>query len=154
MKIRKALSLACICTISLFLIAWGTKPVKLLNDTKLINLDNAIGYVKPGAEEYHAPSEPSVTESDVPSEETKETEPLNITIDIVVQGMSVIFDGKEIEETADLSNLIRNNLNSHTTFRLIDNFADANKYKEIYRLMHDLHNEIGVIFVEAQGGTA
>lgn len=154
MKIQKALFIASACIISLFLIAWRAKPVELLNGTKLINLNKAIAYVPPGGNEPHKPSEPSESEPDSPIEEEKETEPVVITIDIVVQGVSVVFNGKKIEETADVSSLIRSNFNSHTSFRLIDDFADANKYKEVCRLLNDLHNEIGVIFVEAQGGTA
>ncbi len=144
-----------ICSL-VFLAGWGKKEVKLLNDTKLIDLDTAIERSIPGANSAEK-SETSSSTSTVADEKVmsgsasndgNRVETQERIIVITVREQTITYD---TEEYADLNRLrakiIQDN-GEHVSFRLVDDFAESHVYKAVLSLLSDLEEEIGLNYTK------
>ena len=128
-----------------FVCAWGTKPIELLDDKKLIDLDKAIEFAKPGADSLF-PIESTAVTTSVHTTTTKPV-PKEKKIYINVSSENITYDGKECKFN-ELEEKLRKNNDKNTTFILNDDFAEAHVYKKVLNLLKDLNNEIVLNYKE------
>lgn len=136
-----------------FLVGWGEKKVKLLDDTKLIDLDKAIEYVRPGGEweqaqnsEEDTTDETETTEEDDDdnTSETEDIEPEEISIEISVNGENILYGGNPINDLSVIEKLIRRDNKEYVTFILVDDWAESETYKEAIEFMKRMKSELGI----------
>lgn len=121
----------------LFSVGWGKVNVQLLNNKKLIDLDAAIARCIPGAES-------SKREPD--SEKSGEEKERNITIRI--RNRTVMYDGLEYINMAELEKQIQKDCGEHVTFCLQDDFAEAHVYRQLLSMLSKLESEIGLRYTK------
>jgi len=121
--------------ILLLLGAWGSKPVELLDDSKLIDLNKAIDFARPGGE-LITPDVTLFTTAVTTEPQVVETE-----IIISIRGEMISYNGAECV-FEDLEDKIRKMSKEHVTFKLVDDFAEAHLYKKILELLRELKEEI------------
>ena len=111
---------------------FGRKEIRLFyGDKKLIDLSAAIKTEPIGPEgRDDSGKENTVSVNRVPMDDS-----LNITI--AVRGQVITLDDKEITMTEMKSFIIRNK-NKVKSCKLIDDFADAETYKDVDRMLIDL----------------
>lgn len=125
----------------LFLCALSAKPIELLDDRKLIDLDKAIEFAKPGKDAFFPTDAASISDPNAGSADDPENK--ETTISIRIQWETVFYDGKECEYRA-LEKKLRKDSNADTIFRLEDDYAEAHVYTDTYHLLSGLKSEIGL----------
>ena len=131
-----------------FLVGWGKKSVKLLNDKKLIDLDAAIVMCFPGADafdnETNSEKEEEVNDAlpEVATDTKISIENEDKTIVIRVRDRKVIYDGIEWLDMDNLKDRIRQDCGEHIIFHLIDDYAESHVYKSVMSMLSDLESEI------------
>ncbi len=142
-----------ICSL-IFLTGWGKKEVKLLNDTKLIDLDTAIEKCIPGANSAEK-SETSSSTSTVADEKVMsgsasndENETQERIIVITVRDQTITYDTEEYADLNRLKAKIIQDNGEHVSFRLVDDFAESHVYKEVLSILSDLEAEIGLNYTK------
>jgi len=149
---------------TLLLAGWGKKSVELLNNKKLIDLNAAIGICLPGADasdnevntipekEPHGEAPGSNDETTSDTEENLgnkvENKPEEVakTIIISVRDQQVTYDSAEWSDLTKLEAKIRRDYNDKTSFRLVDDFAEAHVYKQIISVLEKLEAELGLTY--------
>lgn len=154
---KKYLATFIMISFLIFLAGWGKKEVKLLNDTKLIDLDAAIEKCIPGANSTEE-SEASDSTSDVSSDEEVPTitmpndeklvENKERIIVITVRDQTVTYDTKEYTDMNRLKAKIVQDNGKQVSFRLVDDFAESHVYKEVLSILSDLEAEIGLNYTK------
>ena len=168
---RKRKLLLLVAVSLLVLAGWGQKKVELLNDKKLIDLSAAIGKCLIGAEELTKdegdntkdPENPTVTPAANPSPTVtpKVTPkitvtsaptrvPLPRTIEIRIRDQKVIYNYVEWPALAILTEQLQKDHDERTTFRLIDDYAEAHVFRQMLGILEELENEIGLNFTREQ----
>jgi len=163
MKRKRKLLLLAIAAL-LVLAGWGQKKVELLSDKKLIDLSAAIGNCKLGADDMvqdigkETPN-PSATPVPMTSVTPKPTAkptpkvtvtpaptrvPLPRTMDIRVRDQKVSYNYVEWPDLAILKEQIQRDFDERTSFRLVDDYAEAHVYREMLNILSDLEAEIGL----------
>jgi len=163
MKRKRMLFLLAIAVL-LVLAGWGQKKVELLSDKKLIDLSAAIGNCKLGADDMvqdigkETPN-PSATPVPMTSVTPKPTAkptpkvtvtpaptrvPLPRTMDIRVRDQKVSYNYVEWPDLAILKEQIQRDFDERTSFRLVDDYAEAHVYREMLNILSDLEAEIGL----------
>lgn len=141
-KFKNSFLLIPLCMFMILLwCSWGEKPVELLDDKKLIDLNKAIEFMEPGGE-LITPDDPAYTTA-----VTTEQKPSEEMIYINVRGEQIKFDGEEItfeELEAKLRQKLKKTDREHVTFKLADNFAEAHVYRNILGLLRDMNEKEGV----------
>jgi len=161
-------------TVSLLVLAgWGQKKVELLSDKKLIDLSAAIGNCMLGAEELVPPEEgkdtpnPSVTPVPMTSVTPKPTvtpiptstptsmpaptihpkptlPPKPKTYAVSVRDQVVAYKNTEWTDLDSFTEQLQKDCNEWTTFRLIDDYAEAHVYRKLLKILNELETEIGL----------
>lgn len=159
----------------LVLIGWGQKKVELLSDKKLIDLSAAIGNCTLGAEDLIPDSEkdattpvttpvpmasvtpkPTVTprptstptSMPAPSIHPKPTlPPKPKTYEIRVRDQVVTYKNEPWTDLDILTDRFQSDCNEWTTFRLIDDYAEAHVYRKIIEILNKLETEIGLRYI-------
>ena len=163
MKRKRVLFLLAI-DVLLVLAGWGQKKVELLSDKKLIDLSAAIGNCKLGADDMvqdigkETPN-PSATPVPMTSVTPKPTAkptpkvtvtpaptrvPLPRTMDIRVRDQKVSYNYVEWPDLAILKEQIQKDFDERTTFRLVDDYAEAHTFRRMLGILSDLEAEIGL----------
>lgn len=163
MKRKRVLFLLAIAVL-LVLAGWGQKKVELLSDKKLIDLSAAIGNCKLGADDMvqdigkETPN-PSATPVPMTSVTPKPTAkptpkvtvtpaptrvPLPRTMDIRVRDQKVSYNYVEWPDLAILKEQIQKDFDERTTFRLVDDYAEAHTFRRMLGILSDLEAEIGL----------
>lgn len=137
----------------LLLVGFGKKSVELLNDSKLIDLDAAIGIAKPGgdAKEEANSSNQNVEEDSLEHSEEKSDITDMDTQHIIVIKISeqkVTYDSIPWADIDKLEEKIRNDNRENVCFSLVDDFAEVHVYKKVLKILTDLHSEIGLIYTK------
>lgn len=133
---------------SLTLVGWGNNSAELFHRGKIIDLNKAIEFARPGGDadadnETNAKDEPS-------SETTEEIEGNEITrtekssVKIYVRYKSLTIEGDSCDDLVALEEKIRQIYNVDTTYVLVDVFAESHRYKEVKSLLDKLGQEIGL----------
>ena len=144
-----------ICSL-MFLAGWGKKEVKLLNDTKLIDLDTAIEKCIPGAnsaEKSETSSSTSIVadEKVMPgsaSNDENRVETQERIIVITVRDQTITYDTEEYADLNRLKAKIIQDNGEYVSFRLVDDFAESHVYKEVLSILSDLEAEIGLNYTK------
>lgn len=139
-----------VCVLATFLVGWGNKKIELLDNNKLINLDKAIEYAKPGGS-WSKNTEDQLEENISVNNECKEdiiVGDTNVKY-IYVKDEQVIYDGTNISEEK-LSEVIERDYREQITFVLVDDWAEASLYRRIRQKLDNLHESIGLSFTEEQ----
>lgn len=137
----------------LLLCAWGTEKVTFLDKGKLIDLQKAIEFAKPGAN--HADG----SEGDNSSKPDSENENGNVPevpvkdriIVISIRDEIITYNGsvyKEeiLENTEAFENMLIRDNKDKTEFKLVDDFAEAHVYKCVLEILKKQHSETGLKF--------
>lgn len=147
---RKIEIILTVCVLGTFLVGWGNKKIELLDNNKLINLDKAIEYAKPGGA-WSKNTEDQLEENISVNNEYKEdiiAGDTNVKY-IYVKDEQVIYDGTNISEEK-LSEVIECDYREQITFVLVDDWAEASLYRRIRQKLDNLHESIGLSFTEEQ----
>lgn len=132
---KKIFSALLLMLMTIVLCAWGEKPVELLDDQKLIDLNKAIDFARPGGE-LISPDDHTVTTAVTTVTRVREEE-----IVINIRGESIKFNGSECS-FEDLETKLRRSNKEHVRFRLTDDYAEAHLYRKTMTLLKDLNKEI------------
>lgn len=169
---RKGKLLLLLALVLLVLAGWGQKKVELLSDKKLIDLSAAIGNCMLGAEEL-TPDEgkdtpnPSATPVPMTSVTPKPTvtprptstptsmpaptihpkptlPPKPKTYAVSVRDQVVAYKNTEWTDLDSFTEQLQKDCNEWTTFRLIDDYAEAHVYRKLLKILNELEAEIGL----------
>lgn len=143
---------------------WGKKTVELLNSKKLIDLNAAIEICLSGGDllEQENIGNPQISatpvQTPVPTEApakepnntpmpTATTKPKPRAVVINVHGSEVTCGSTQWEDMDALKERIAREANSHVTFRLVDDFAEAHVYRQIIAILEELEAELGLSYI-------
>ena len=110
--------------------------VELLDNRKLIDLDKAIEFARPGGDSI-TPQEGTVQGG------TSQTS----VVEIRIEGVSVYYNGKKLG-TEDFRKKLTDDKDRGRTFVLVDDFAEAKVYKRVRNTLRKLRDDIGLEFTE------
>ena len=155
---KKKVRLAVVLVFALlFLVGWGKQSVKLLNNTKLIDLEAALQVclhgegMSEGDENLDNPDEPVSTQSpDTPTDPKEDIDEEKIII-ISVRGRGITYDTIGEVRLEELEEQIRQGYRDRNTYRLVDDFAEAHVYRRIRTILAGLKEEIGLEYTEERG---
>ena len=143
----------------LVLAGWGKKEVKLLDSSKLIDLNAAIELAKPGGMSGDSDVE-SETNSGNDGDDGESysdhdsIQPQVVNIVIRVRGNVVTYTcGNHSWEDVDyiqLKSRIRADYSTNAIVILYDDYAEAHTYRDILVILDEMKNEIGLIYMEDQ----
>lgn len=148
---KKILIIVLCLTSVLFICAWGEKKAELLDDRKLIDLDKAIEFAKPGADSI-ADTEGEYEDDPISETEIQQQVPNEKSIIVIsIRDESVTYNGvaykKDIfSNIEDFENMLKRDNKGNVKFSLVDDFAEAHVYKQIFDVLKKLHSEIGLEF--------
>lgn len=156
----------------LVLAGWGQKKIELLNDKKLIDLNAAIGKCTLGAEDLipdegdstqdvdnpaTAPNPeisvtpkltPSLSPTPKPTTQPKPTlPPQPRTLDISIRDQQITYNHVPWADLEILKAQLQKDHNEWTTFRLVDDFAEAHVYRQMLEILNELEAEIGLRYI-------
>ena len=144
MKQKKRLFTGAILLAAALFIGWKVKPVELIDDKLLIDLDTAI--VEAGwGQEGNPDDAPDDTkqEGDKDNNNTGTTDKPNTsknTITVAVQGEKITLDGVTVKDAATLRSRLSAVLESDSTVVLEDNYAEAHVYRDVLQVLEIMQN--------------
>lgn len=161
---KRKIRLLFLVTVSLLVLAgFGKKSVELLSDKKLIDLNAAIAFCMPGADSAEKTEDKNQELSNDPTEPTTAPEPSSVptvmpedqtgaeakerTILISVRERVISYDDGERIKLEKLKDRMKQDAGEKTTFRLVDDFAEAHVYRRIITLLEELEAEIGINYI-------
>ena len=139
----------------LALAGWSRKKVELLSDKKLIDLSAAIGKCTLGAEKLM----PDMSITPKPTSQITPTpHPTNVpkpslppkprTLDIRIRDMQVTYNHEAWTDLEILKAQLQKDHDEWTTFRLVDDFAEAHVYRQMLGILNELETEIGLRYIK------
>ena len=161
-------------TVSLLVLAgWSQKKVELLSDKKLIDLSAAIGKCTLGADDL-MPEEgdntqdgststdasgpvmsvtpkptAKITPAPYPTNGPKPSLPEKPrTLDIRIRDMQVTYHPVPWPDLEILKMQLQKDHDERTTFRLVDDFAEAHVYRQMLEILNELEAEIGLRYIK------
>lgn len=161
---KKKIKILLFALVAMFiLVGWGKKEVRLLDSSKLIDLNKAIELAKPGGnagdseEEVDNPSDSSASDEEETSE--AENHAVHDSIDETPKNIVIIIRGKKISYSCgsvtrdsisdrQLERIIRLDFVSGTQVTLMDDFAEAHVYMTVREVLDKLKNDIGLSYKE------
>lgn len=155
--IRKIKIVISICFLMLLLVGWGKKKIELLDDNKLIDMDKAIEYAKPGGEwKKNENSSDSNKASDIDDQKTthdKNDNQEDVEIGdsnikyINVSEEAITYCGSQISKD-QLFDLLKRDNGDSIRFVLVDDWAEAHVYREVKAILLEAKDTIGIKFSE------
>ena len=141
-KCSKKITLLMLCVFSaMFLCAEGKKLPELLDDRKLINLDKAIEFAKPGADSFFQAETTTAATAIVTTKPVVKEKNIRISIKSEI----ITYDGKECKYS-ELEEKLRKDNSKNTVFQLVDDYAETHIYKKVLNMLKNLHDEIGLTY--------
>ncbi len=148
---KKKIRLVAVLALALlFLVGWGKQSVKLLNDSKLIDLEAALqvclngSSMSEGDENTENPDAPVSTQAPTDPDEER-------TIIISVRDRVIIYDAGEEVPLNKLEARIRQDYGKKVTFLLVEDYAEAHVYRQIQAILSKLNHEMGLEYTEGRG---
>lgn len=144
MKQKKRILIAAFVCVAVLLIGWKVKPVELIDDKLLIDLDTAIVEAGWGQEgnPTDTPDDPKENEGDKEDDNTGNTQKpdpeKDITILVSVHGERITMDNVAVKDAAALRTRISLLLERGGFVVLEDNFAEAHVYKDVREVLETL----------------
>ena len=160
---RKITALLLAMIAMLVLAGWGKKEVRLLDSSKLIDLNKAIELAKPGGMAGDSEENAETSSEAAEAEDAKETEgdnhSVHDTLDSVVKNIVIRVRGERISYTCgsinldnisetQLMNRIRSDYAAGAQVTLMDDFAETHAYKAVKGLLDELKEDIGLNYKE------
>lgn len=153
--IRRIEIVISVCFLMLLLVGWGEKKIELLDNNKLIDMDKAIEYAKPGgAWEKNENSSDSNKASDIDDQKTTQDKNGNQedvgdsnTKYINVSGETISYCGLPISKDK-LHDLLKSDNGESIRFVLVDDWAEAHIYREVKAILLEAKDSIGINFSE------
>lgn len=150
---KRFLTIVLCLSLVLLLCAWGTKKVELLDNYKLIDLEKAIEFAKPGADSVTDTEGENSGNPDSENENgnTPEVPVKDRIIVISIRDEIITYNGsvyKEeiLENTEAFENMLIRDNKDKTEFKLVDDFAEAHVYKCVLEILKKLHAEANLKF--------
>ena len=146
MKQKKRILIAALVCMAALLIGWKVKPVELIDDKLLIDLDTAIVEAGWGQEgnPTDMPDDPKDNEGDKEDDNTGNTQKPDpeeeTTIVVSVHGEKITMDGVTVKDAAALRTRISLLLERGGIVVLEDNFAEAHVYKAVHEVLENLQD--------------
>ena len=153
MKKKVGLIVSLVCVL-LFLAGWAKQSVKLLDETKLIDLEAALqvclhgSSMSEGDADGDNPDQPVSTQAPTDPKEDIDEER---TIVISVRGCRISYDAGEEVELNKLEFQIRQDYRDKTDFLLVDDYAEAHVYRHVQAILLKLRDEMGLEYTEGRG---
>ena len=123
MKQKKKIIFAALVFAAALLIGWKVKPVELIDNKLLIDLDTAI-------------VEPDWGQEGNPGESAQKPNPEEgDSIFISVRGEEISLNGEKVKDASVLQSYLSVRLKENNAVVLEDNYAEAHVYKEVYNLL-------------------
>ena len=152
---------------------WGRKKVELLSDKKLIDLSAAIGKCTLGADDLMPEEGDNAQDANNPdripamsvtpnptSQITPTPHPTNgpkpslpakpRTLDIRIRDMQVMYNYVPWPDLEILKAQLQKDHDERTTFRLVDDFAEAHVYRQMLEILNELENGIGLRYIKEE----
>lgn len=164
---KRARILLFVLSIMFVLVGWGKKEVRLLDSSKLIDLEEAIDHAKPGGMSGNSEEESETVSENTSSDDDEETEGENQaeqqtehdSLDEVYKNIVIRINEEEIFYTcgtintdrlsaSQLEDRIRSDYTSGTQVTLMDDFAESHVYKSVQEVLDMLRSDIGLIYKE------
>lgn len=144
------------------LVGWGKKEVRLLDSSKLIDLNAAIGLAKPGGTAGDTEESSKSSESDIVEKDEKsdgENHAAHDNIDVIAKDIVIRIRGEQISYTcgsfnrSNISDLqletrIRQDYMPGAHVTLMDDFAEAHVYKSVCDILDELNRDMGLTYKE------
>ena len=126
MKQKKKIIFAALVFAAALLIGWKVKPVELIDNKLLIDLETAIVEADWGQEGNLGEStqKPNPEEGD--------------SVHITVRGEEIILNGEKVKDASVLHGYLSVKVKENSAVVLEDNYAEAHVYKEIYNLLETM----------------
>ena len=153
-----------ILIIMLTLVGWGKSEVRLLDSSKLIDLNKAIEFAKSGGNTGDSEDDNN-NSSEISNDDKKEPDDNKDTnhdqIDNVTNNIVIRIREEKIFYTCgnknldgiilkQLENRIRLDYSSGTQITLVDDFAESQTYKNVCEILDGLKKDIGLNYNEDQ----
>lgn len=155
--IRRIEIVISVCFLILLLVGWGEKKIELLDNNKLIDMDKAIEYAKPGgAWKKNENSSDSNKASDIEDQKTtldKNDNQEDVEVGdsntkyINVSGETISYCGSPISKDK-LLDLLKSDNGESIRFVLVDDWAEAHVYREVKAILLEAKDSIGINFSE------
>lgn len=152
---KRFLTIVLCLSLVLLLCAGGTKKVEFLDDYKLIDLEKAIEFAKPGADsvsdtEGENSGNPDSENNNGNTPEVPVEDKMNV-IEIKITDETITYNGSVckvdiLENTEVFENMLIRENKDKTEFKLVDDFAEAHVYKCVLEILKKLHSEKGLKF--------
>lgn len=137
----------------LLLCAWGTKKVEFLDNDKLIDLEKAIEFAKPGADsvtdtegENNGKTDSGNESGNAPEAPVKDSIIVISIRDEIVTYNGSVYKEEILENTEVFENMLIRDNKDKTEFKLVDDFAEAHVYKCVLEILKKLHAEANLKF--------
>lgn len=130
MKQKKKIIFVALVFVAALLIGWKVKPVELIDNKLLIDLDTAIVEADWGQESN-------------PGESTQKPNPEEgDSIYITVWGEEILLNGEKVKDASVLQSYLSVKIKENSAVVLEDNYAEAHVYKEVYNLLDTMQTTI------------
>lgn len=154
---KKIKLLLVVCFSMFLLVGWGDKKIELLDNNRLINLDKAIEYAKPGGSwekndytsdstEIDKKTEQNVVQEQDASQEDIDVGDSNIKY-IKVSGESISYCGTNIS-LDKLYDFILRDKGDEICFVLTDDWAEAHVYRDVKAVLVEAKESVGISYSE------
>lgn len=133
---------------SLVLMGFGVNTVTLLRKSKVIDLQKAIEFARPGGDEGEKPDTTAtdnlLTNNDKESTEKEVVQRIPTNVKIIVSGKTIKINGAILNDASLVEGKLREIFRKETTYDLIDDYAEAHVYKDVIKVLENLNTEIGL----------
>lgn len=133
--------------VSFVLVGFGTNTVTLLRKSRVIDLQKAIEFAKPGGDEGEqadTTAKDNPESKDIPEPVVTESQSGPTSVKIIISGKTIKIDGAIVQTPDLVENKIREIFRVDNTYELIDDYAEAHVYKGVIKVLEKLNEDIGL----------
>lgn len=147
---KKGCLLLALCLMTVFVVAWKLKPVELIDDKLLIDLDQTIQEADFGQEDSSDDSEvPDDRGDDGTPDIAPTAEPETMEeITIVIRGEKTKINNVTMHNLSTVEKLLDTKCSRETRVYLTDDYAEAHVYRNVYELLKKKQLEIPFVITE------
>ena len=145
---KKRINLLVLFIVSSFvLVGFGANTVTLLRKSKVIDLQKAIEFAKPGGDEGEkadTTAKDNPDKKEVPEPVNTEIQAGPTSVKIIVSGKTIKIDGAIVNNPDLVESKIREIFKVENTYELLDDYAEAHVYKDVINVLAKLNQDIGL----------
>lgn len=164
---KKRISVLLLIMTAMFvLVGWGKKEVRLLDSSKLIDLNKAIELAKPGGmsgdSEEDTDRLPEIDEAEEDNAGSEnDNDSVHDSLNAAASNIVISIRDKQISYTnsaihndnitvAQLRSRIQKDYTSKAQITLMDDFAESHVYNDVLKVLNELKSDIGLTYKEEQ----